>query len=77
MVLKILTVLEKNRIAELKLDLNKEIESKKEEIRCKELKRWNKKYTEGNNSGLEDSKEQISDLDDRVMESTETKQQTE
>lgn len=51
--------------------------SKKEPTGDEEFNRRNKKYTEGINNKLDNAEEQISDLEDRVVESSQAEQQEE
>ena len=46
-------------------------------IRVEEYNKWNIKYTRGNQWQIRNSEEQISDLEDRVLKSTQVKQQEE
>ena len=66
------------RIDEHSENFNKELEYiKKEPVRSKEDNYWNEKYTRGINRRLGDTELHISDLEDRIMEITQSEQQKE
>ena len=66
------------RIDEHSENFNKELENTpKEPVRAEEYNNWNEKHTRGINSRLSDTEECISDLEDRIMEITQSEQQKE
>ena len=63
------------RINKYRENFNKELENTTEEpVRVAGYNNWNEKHTRGINSRLGDTQECISDLEDRIMEITQSEQ---